>query len=158
MCPERADVRPLHPAAVRWASLLLRIRGAREDVRTVGEWARLVNMSEASLRACCVLARVKPRRSLALARLIRAITLAPSMRCAPSDLIDVRDPRTLRRMFLDAGLADPSSPSELRPDVDALLCRQRLVRAEAALDALREALASPGGSTGTNCGTSRTKA
>jgi AraC-like DNA-binding protein len=92
------------PRARRWAELLCAAAGLAEDPRTLGEWANAVNLSEPTLRTRCYLAGVSPRRSLLLARLLRAVRLAPDLGCVPCDLLDAKDPRTLKRLLAIGGL------------------------------------------------------
>jgi hypothetical protein len=110
----------------RWAQLVAAVRQSPNDPRTLADWARIVNISVPTLRAWCYLAQVPPKRSLAMARLLRAVTLAPLMQCLPGDLLDVRDPRTLHGMLVNGGLW-PSNHEVVSPR--AFCEKQRFVLA-----------------------------
>jgi ActR/RegA family two-component response regulator len=60
-------------AATRWAALVVALRSAPSDVRTISEWARLVGVSPTTLRDWCRLANASAARSLALGRVLRAV-------------------------------------------------------------------------------------
>src|SRR4030095_661075 len=94
----------VHHAAERWARTVLAVRDAHEDPRTIAEWGRFVGVSPGTLRAWCYMVGVSPRMSLCLARTLRVAVLAPKARCEPGDLLDVRDPRTLKRLLPSAGV------------------------------------------------------
>jgi hypothetical protein len=137
-----AAFRPAGPsfhAAERWAAMVRAAIAAPSDPRTLAKWARLLALSESTLRARCYQARVSPRRSLALARVLRAAELASQVRCRLDDLLDTRDPRTLRRLLLDAGIACHGRGG-FGVTSAAILNSQTLVGAGPALAALRECI------------------
>lgn len=98
-------------------------------------WGRLVGASRGTLGARCRAARTTPRRSLELARILRALVLTSGSEAGFQDVMDVVDPRTVSRMFRRAGLPETGSqrvPISAREFVDC----QQLVRNPAALGAL----------------------
>jgi hypothetical protein len=134
----------VHHAAERWARTVLAVRMAHEDPRTIAEWGRFLGVSSGTLRAWCYMAGVSPRMSLCLARTLRAALLAPKAQCDPGDLLDVRDPRTLKRLLRSAGLLDGRIAAS--PDIVGSLCeRQQFVRKTPLLRVIRRlSRASPG--------------
>jgi hypothetical protein len=129
----------VYPAARRWADLVIAVLSAMEDPRTLGDWARGVHMSEPALRAACYMAGARPRSALSLARLLRALSLAPSAGCAPSALLDVRDERTLKALIrqIDAERVDRQPRW---PTPRAFLDAQTLVTDPHALETLKDSL------------------
>lgn len=103
---EAERLEPARHAAERWAKVVLRLSRSRRDPRTLGDWAAMVNISASTIRTWCYLAGVTPRHSLAIARVLRAVALAQEFGCSPQDLLDIRDPRTLKRLLSKAGLAE----------------------------------------------------
>jgi hypothetical protein len=131
---------PALPAAERWAALVCALVSAPADPRTVMDWSRVVAVSESTLRARCQQAHVSPRKSLALARVLRAVTLAPSVGCRPDDLLDAQDPRTLRGLKQKGGI-DPVGVTATEVTLPSILQCQTFVSPGPALNALRTRLA-----------------
>jgi DNA-binding response OmpR family regulator len=128
---------PHDHAARRWAEAVAGVLSARQDPRTVGQWARAVGASSSTLRTWCLMAELSPKRSLTLARMLRAVHQSRDTTWQPAKRLDVTDPRTLRRMLDGAGL-----PSTLRTvSVKQLLATQSFIDNPDALDALKRALA-----------------
>jgi DNA-binding response OmpR family regulator len=128
-----------HPhahAATRWAQAVADFIGAREDARTLGQWARSVGLSASTLRTCCQMAGVSAKRALTLARLVRAVYQSRHVTWQPRQRLNVTDPRTLHRILASGGL----SASATRVSLGDLLARQSLVHDRDALHALRAAL------------------
>jgi hypothetical protein len=106
---------------------------AARDVRTIAEWGRAVGVSAGALREWCQVARVSPRRTLLLARLLRAVAHSTNRPWRPEQRLDIVDRRTLRRLLVAGGL-----PLEAeRVTVGDLLTGQTLVTDPYALIALR---------------------
>jgi ActR/RegA family two-component response regulator len=124
-------------AATRWAALVVAVLSAPRDIKTNAAWARLVGVSATTLRDWCRLANTSPARSLALARLARAVYLSRDQAWQPSQRLDTSDPRTLARLLRRGGLPSSGAPMTLQE----LLARQSLVEDLDALLALRNALA-----------------
>lgn len=128
------ECEPVHHAAERWARLIVAVSECGEDPRTVSEWARHVSVSSGTLRAWCRMAGTPPKRSLALARILRAVHVAERAGCLPQDVLDVKDPRTLEKLMRSSGLvATRGSGWQL---VSTLLKNQSHVQAAEPLRAL----------------------
>lgn len=126
-----------HPhAAARWAQAVVGLLRAREDVRTLGQWGRSVGLAASTLRTVCQMAGLPPKRSLTLARVLRAVYQSRQTVWRPAHRLDVSDPRTLRRMLADAGLLTATDSVT----VNDLLVRQSLIADIEAMAALRRAL------------------
>ena len=92
-------------------------------------------MAEPTLRTRCYRARVSPKRSLAVARLLRLLVLGPSTGDLPADLVDAKDPRTLSRLLAHARLENHGD-GDRWPTPDDFLEFQALVTSRWAIDAL----------------------
>ena len=123
-------------AAERWAAAVAGLRPAARDVRTIAEWGRVIGVSAGALREWCQVARVSPRRTLLLARLIRAVTHSTNRPWRPEQRLDIVDRRTLRRLLMAGGLPLDAD----RVTVGDLLAGQTLVTDPYALLALRKAV------------------
>jgi len=90
----------------RWALAVARILTAREDPRTMHGWSRAAGASESSLREWCKLARCRPKDSLDLGRVLRALSAgaAVSGRDDLASVLDIRDGRTFQRLMERAGI------------------------------------------------------
>lgn len=123
-------------AAERWAVLVLKVREADADPRTLGDWAGFVGMSQSSLCECCRLVDVRPQAARDLARVLRAVIRSSADDTHPAMLLDVSDRRTLRRLLARAGLEEGRPAS-----VDTFLDRQQIVHpSNTAFTALRRLL------------------
>jgi DNA-binding response OmpR family regulator len=137
--PQRQDaVAPHDHAAARWARTVVGLLSSRYDARTLGQWARSVGTSTSALRSLCYASDLSPKRSLTLARLLRAVYLSREIAWSPTQRLDVTDPRTLRRMLIDGGLVDVKE----RVTVREFVVKQSLVTDRGAIAALRDALRS----------------
>jgi hypothetical protein len=125
---------PTYHSVDRWADLVSAVTQSRDDPRTIDAWARATAVSPATLRAWCRLAHLSPKRSLALARALRAARLAEREGCLPECLLDIKDPRTLRRFLDQSGLKGDLGSS---PDPGRLLERQTFIDINQAIEALR---------------------
>jgi hypothetical protein len=123
----------VHHIAERWARTIWAAVQAESDPRTLDDWAHASATSVSTLRSWSYLAGVPPGRSLRLARLLRAVARASAENEEPESLLDVSDPRTLRRLLVSAGLAQREMPS----DVPVFLSAQTLVTAPLLLAAIR---------------------
>jgi FixJ family two-component response regulator len=134
----RLDGGPPHAhAADRWASAVVALLGSRVDVRTTGQWARVVKVSASTLRAWCQQAGVGTRPSLVLARLLRAVHQSRHQPWYPLQRLSISDPRTLAKMLAAGGLPLQAERVLVRDFLDG----QTLVHDRHALAALRAALA-----------------
>jgi hypothetical protein len=125
-------------AAERWAAAVASLRMSARDARTIADWGRAIGVSAGALREWCQVARVSPRRTLLLARLLRAVTHSTDRPWRPEQRLDIVDRRTLRRLLLAGGLPFEAD----RVTVSDLLTRQTLVTDSYALLALRKAVLS----------------
>lgn len=107
-------------AVARWAELVVAAADAREDPHVLALWARQIHMSVGALRQLCSAAGMAPKRSLDLARLIRAIVWLDGQAWQPEAVLTFRDPRTMRRLFSRIGCGEGTS----RLDLEEMLARQ----------------------------------
>jgi len=126
-------------AAARWAHAMALVINSRKDPRTFADWGRLAAASPGTLRNRCRMARLPPRRSLLLARLLRAVVQQQLFKCRAEDLLDVSDKRTLVKLFHRGG-SETRSSLDFPRDAHALLHKQRLIVDSVALRALEAAL------------------
>jgi CheY-like chemotaxis protein len=134
---DRAPLLVCH-ASARWADAVAQVIDAPEDPRTLELWGRYIGASRGSLRNWCRMAGLSPKRSLNVARMIRAITQA-SPRARLEDMVNVMDRRTLRQLLK---LGDPSrnASDPIPATVDEFLARQRWISNPVAVDELRRTL------------------
>ena len=130
-----ADATWAADAGARWAQAVIAIVNAPQDSRTVSEWGHAIGAGEGTVRNWCRTARLSPKRSLSLARLLRALYLSRSRRWLPEQLLNVVDRRTLNRL-LEQGGVDRTTP----PTIDGFLRKQTLIADETAVTELRKAL------------------
>lgn len=129
-------------AAERWAQLIVCVCRADRDPKTLQAWAHLAGLSYTSLRELCRMLGIRAHDARDLARMLRALILARHRRCTPAMFLDVRDQRTLRLLFVRAGLE--SAPDAFEWSLDEFLRRQTFVDAgHPALLALRASLSLP---------------
>lgn len=91
-------------AADRWAVVVMAGARAATDPSTLSKWAVCVGKSISSLATCCRAAKLSPRRSLELARLLRALAMTGGTTHELMNVLDVAEPRTLMRLIGRAGL------------------------------------------------------
>lgn len=138
---------PVHHTADRWAHLVWAATEATADPKTLYLWARLVGVSVPTLRGRCYMAGVSPRVSLDLMRILRAIRLSQATGVRPADVLDICDPRTVRRLLVRTGLS-ANQDSASAPTVKRFLEAQSLVTAPRAITALRRTAGLPERRTG----------
>lgn len=119
-----------------WAAAVARVIDAPHDPRTVAEWAGILPVAPDTLRGWCRAAGVSAKRSLDLARLLRAVQHARRRGGTPRQFLRVAEERTLRRLLRVGGLAirDPV------PTLGELLSRQALVTELVSIEELRATL------------------
>jgi ActR/RegA family two-component response regulator len=122
-------------AGARWAKAVVGVVNAPEDPRTLSGWGLAIGAGEGTLRNWCRTARLSPKRSLSLARLLRAVYLSRSRQWLPEQLLDVVDRRTLNRMLAQGGV-EVATP----PTIDGFLRNQTLIADVTAVSELRKAL------------------
>jgi len=126
-------------AAARWADAVVALTESHTDVRTIGQWARAVGASASTVRAWCQRANVSPRRSLVLARLLRAVHHSEGRPWQPAQRLHVTDSRTLAGMLAAGGL----STSADRVTIAQLLDGQTLIEDPETLVEFRRRLERP---------------
>src|SRR5689334_22445594 len=89
----------------RWVQAMAGAIAAEQDPRTLELWARQLGTSIGALRSWCQCAAVPARRSLALARALRARKLADGTGDRPEEFLDVGDLRTALKLLRLAGMA-----------------------------------------------------
>jgi AraC-like DNA-binding protein len=113
---------PVAHAARRWADVVIRALHSPSDPKTIEHWARTVGASPSALRTVCAAAGWKPKAALDFARVLRAATLAEADRSwEPYNLLDISDPRTLKRFLQAAGVSHSASA----PHADQIIAHYR---------------------------------
>jgi MoxR-like ATPase len=123
-------------AAERWVNTVYAVTSSPEDPKTFYQWGRLVGASRSTLATWCRGAGVSPRRSLQLARLLRALVLTDGRLTLLQQVLDIAEPRTLQRLLERAGLR----PDENQVPAMDFLARQRLVNHPVAINQLTSLL------------------
>jgi hypothetical protein len=127
-------------AAERWARAVLKLVLADEDPRTISQWARLTGASRGTLGTWCRSASVSPRNSLELGRLLRAVRVTNGSLEDLHNVLNVVEPRTVKRMLARSGLGQLIEDDGHVADPGGVLARQVLVTNGKALGALKRAL------------------
>jgi hypothetical protein len=126
----------------RWARLVVEVVDARVDPVTLKHWGDHVHMSVGALRQLCSVAGVRPKVSLDLARVLRAIVWLQEEHWMPEAVLDCRDPRTLRSLLSRTGCPADLSRSGTALTLQGFLTHQSMLpRGGPHLHALRRALA-----------------
>jgi hypothetical protein len=93
-------------AAERWSRAVLAVLESPSDPRTLDAWSRIAGAATSTLRTWCIAAHCKPKASLDLARVLRAVQIANREgEWDPTNLLDVTDSRTLARLLVRAGVS-----------------------------------------------------
>ena len=122
--------------AHRWARYVMDASQASADPRTLAAWARAAGVSRSTLIEACARLEINPRDARDLARVLRLVRRESDV-WDPEASLDVADRRTLRKLLVRAGLADP--PRGRRPSPQQFLARQRFVpQTNAGLAMLRQ--------------------
>lgn len=95
-------------AAERWAMYVLKACESEGDLKTLEDWATFVGLSYTSLRESCRMVDVRPHDARDLMRLLRAVIRSRRTGYPPEVLLDVSDGRTLKALFVQAGIDLPS--------------------------------------------------
>ena len=122
-----ATAAPPRCVAERWAAYVVRACDSEEDLKTIGEWARLVGISYSSLCESCRLVDIQPHDARDFARLLRAIVRAAQGYGRIESLLYVSDGRTLRKLFDRAGFkvgVEAPSFSRASSSNASTLCRE----------------------------------
>jgi len=121
----------------RWATAVTAVLDAPHDPKTLLDWGRIRGVAPETLRTWCRTIQISPKRSLDLARVLRAVFLSEHHGWAPQRFLDVADHRTLERLLIVSGLRDAAESLTF----DDILVRQCLVTDPVALYELRRLLA-----------------
>ena len=78
------------------------------DLKTLEDWATFVGLSYTSLRESCRMVDVRPHDARDLMHLLRAVIRSRRTGYPPEVLLDVSDGRTLKALFVQAGIDLPS--------------------------------------------------
>ena len=122
-------------AADRWARAVVGILDCPFDPRTIAMWGKAIGVSEGALRDWCKVAHCRPKSSLDLARLLRAIVQSQEHGWDPFNLLDVANERTMRNLLERGGLPDLLS-TNLPFTPRGFLLKQRFVTNDIALKGL----------------------
>jgi hypothetical protein len=134
-------------AASRWAEGVTAVLDCSFDPKTVAIWAHAIGVSEGTLRDRCRVARCRPKRSLDLARVLRAVVQSRRHGWHPFDLLDIVSERTMKNLLERGGVIHLLSTSNA-PTVHEFLLAQRFVTNRAAIDAVAERCAAVTGACG----------
>ena len=134
-----SELAPEAHAAGRWVRAIVPVLQATSDPKTIRAWSRCAGISQGSLKTWCHTAGFSTKRSLDLARLLRAILRRSTHGLRPEDSLDIVDRRTLTGLLRLGGVAS-GNPSELPTSVDEFLERQAFIREPNALRLLRSYL------------------
>jgi hypothetical protein len=126
------------PASLRWAQIVVATVHLRSDVRTLDDWATAVGKSRGALKSWCAAAGVSAKTSLDFARLLRTVVQYPGREWNPYDVLNVIDPRTLRRLLERTG---GEFSTRRVPTLDGFLQMQQLITAPCLIIAVRQELA-----------------
>jgi hypothetical protein len=129
---------PARYADARWAMAVCQAVQSLEDIRTTGEWCRSLGISRSVLAEWCHAAGARPKPSLDLARVVRAL---PMLRMNDGqNALNVVDRRTVTRLLQRGGLCERLAEPMGLQSVGELLRSQKYVRANGAIDALIESI------------------
>jgi CheY-like chemotaxis protein len=134
---DRVDL-PVSHAAARWAEAVIGVIDAPDDPRTVERWGHHIGASSGALRNWCRMAGLSPKRSLNVARMLRAINYSAALK-RPEDVFNVIDRRTLRHLLT---LGDPCRRPSVPETLDEFFANQRWISSPSAVQELKRLLQS----------------
>jgi hypothetical protein len=137
-------------AANRWAEAVTAVLDCSFDPKTVAMWAQAIGLSEGALRDRCRVARCRPKRSLDLARVLRAVVQSRWHGWDPFNLLDIVSERTMKNLLRRGGMIHLLSTTSA-PTVHEFLVAQRFVTNRPAIDAVAQRCAAAADA----CGESR---
>ena len=135
-------------AYTRWARLVVHNVSCSTDPRTLALWSEHAGVSEGTLRARCAACGVGVAAARDFSRLLRVVMRSQhgDPGWDPARHLEARDPRTIHRLLVGAGLVNwPHGGPP--PAIDQFLDHQHLVHNRAVVAAVRQAIASPLGKT-----------
>jgi CheY-like chemotaxis protein len=137
--PAMVDIIPEAHAAMRWVRAIVPALQSPTDPKTIRAWSRCAGVSQGSLKTWCNTAGFSTKRSLDLARLLRAIMRRETHGFRPEDSLDIVDRRTLSGM-LKLGGVPSGNPADLPTSINDFLNLQSFVREPNAIRLLRGSL------------------
>ena len=144
LSPELSHLHLLRPgdahSTARWIRAVLAAVQCSRDPRTLLAWSRSAGASRGTLKTWCQMINVRPKASLDLARLSRAIVQRRTYGLALENVLDITDSRTLTDLLKRGGVQS-GLPSDMPPTISAFLAQQTFVRDAAVIARLEEALA-----------------
>lgn len=118
----------------RWADLMALAVSATRDPHSVLAWSQVAHVSLGTAKNWCQTAGLSARRSLILARILRALLLSETIGGSPETFLDIADSRTVKRLWLVAGV-------DIRmADSASVLQRQTLIADSQAIEELTRRL------------------
>lgn len=121
----------------RWSMAIASVLTLPHDPKNLTDWSRIRGVAPETLRSWCRTARLSPKRSLDLARILRAVSQARAQGWSLDRLLNIANHRTLERLLARSGLATATD----LPAIEELLHRQRFITDPGALEELRRVLA-----------------
>lgn len=138
--PEDNPISKASRPSERWTSLMVCLLASAEDPRTLEDWAKLANISVATLKNRCRVVGTTAKGALTLGRFLRAVHLATRFDCEPHVLLDA-DPRTFKNVLDQLGLPHRGSGSTVPFDAAQVLTMQSLIPSRLLVESLRRAVA-----------------
>lgn len=130
--------RPLAYALSRWVDLVVATARGGRDVTTQAEWGQIYahGASKTTLQRWCKPFDVTPDDSLDFARALRIVVHHAGREVNVWNVLDIADPKTMRRFLSRSGLAEGECVPDLRP----FLIAQRFISDSDLMAAVEEAL------------------
>lgn len=137
-CTSSPNMAPRRYATERFIETVWRGVQSPEDPKTIGLWARISGTTRSPLSTLCKTLDILPRSARDFTRLFRAFVMTGGNPTELHEVLDISEPTTLEELFTRAGLEYPITltPAEF-------LDRQRLIRNEFVLTALKRVLQEP---------------
>ncbi len=110
----------------RIGAVVVRGAFAQSDLPTLDRWGEHAGVAGSTLKGWCATVKIAPRKALLFTRVLRAVIIQQTTGRAIVDSLEILDRRTLRRVFLLAGLQS-SEDGVVAISVKDLLDRQHLI-------------------------------
>jgi CheY-like chemotaxis protein len=123
-------------AARRWATVVLAMTKADDDIPTVAAWGAEVGVAHATLKTWCSVAGVHAGDSLNFARLMRIVVTHQGRKCDWHNALAVVDARTMVKLLRRANLSRDSTV----PSLSTFLSGQRFITSAILIDAIQTLL------------------
>jgi hypothetical protein len=121
-----------------WSRLVVQVVMAEADVPTMSDWARLARMKDRTLRARCEVAGARPKDSLDIGRLLRAVRVGDPEDWRPEAALVYLDGRALRHLLVRGGVV--TWHHRRRPGMGTVLSENAFAIPRACLEALERQL------------------